>query len=353
MSKGKIFVALSGGVDSAVSAYLLKQDGYDVVGVHMKGWTAPGVACSESEDRQDATRVAAKLGIPFYALDTADDYERLVLTPFLRDYAGGLTPNPDVLCNSQIKFGVFAKFARDSGADAIATGHYARIKDGMIINGKDTKKDQTYFLWQTPLSSLPMIRFPVGDLDKSEVRRIAQEAGLSVAEKKDSQGVCFIGELDMPSFLRTRIPSVSGDILNEQGKKIGEHDGVTFFTRGQRHGIGVSAAEPYYVASRDIKTNTLTVVTGRDNPLLMSDGVVLSSVHKLNDLSMEKDVYAQIRYRGERHAVSVNSKTDGTMLITTTNNKFWAPERGQSCVLYKKEGGDFVLMGGGVISEYF
>jgi len=353
MTKGKVFVALSGGVDSAVSTYLLKKDGYDVTGVYMKGWTAPDVECRESEDRQDAARIAATLGIAFQTLDTSKAYETLVLQPFLHDYAQGLTPNPDVLCNSHIKFGVFADYARKNGADVLATGHYARIIGGNILNGKDPNKDQTYFLWQTPKEVLPILRFPIGDLEKSEVRRIAQEATLPVAEKPDSQGVCFIGELDMQTFLRKRIPTRKGDILDEQGNVLGLHDGVPFFTRGQRHGIGISAPEPYYVAERNITNNTITVVEGREHPALHSQSIVVGQLHWLSDTPPHGELFAQIRYRGERHPVRLETCGEGVLQFTAQGSPFWAPEKGQSLVLYEKQGEDYMLLGGGVIHEYF
>jgi len=352
MIKGKAFVALSGGVDSAVSAYLLKQEGYEVTGVYMKGWTAPDVECRESEDRQDAARVAATLGIAFQTLDTSKEYERLVLEPFLRDYENGLTPNPDVLCNSQIKFGVFADYARKNGADVLATGHYARIVDGKIRSAKDAQKDQTYFLWQTPQDVLLMLRFPIGELEKSEVRRIALEAGLPVAEKPDSQGVCFIGELDMVEFLRRRIPSKKGNIIDEHGNIIGEHGGVAFFTRGQRHGIKLSAPLPYYVAERNIQENTITVVEGREHPALFSRSVGVVNMHWLLSTPPGSNIYAQIRYRGERHPVRLVSCENDVLKFEAIGDPFWAPERGQSCVLYEKQVNDYMLLGGGVINQY-
>ena len=242
-----VFVGLSGGVDSATSAYLLKKEGYNVVGAFIKGWEPDFLPCTGKEDRLEAMRVAAHLGIPFVTYDLEEAYKRDVVDYFVAEYKAGRTPNPDVLCNRAIKFGAFWERAKADGADAIATGHYARIgKEGdsySLKTSADSEKDQTYFLWTLGQEDLSHALFPVGDLRKEEVRRLASDAKLPNAGRKDSQGLCFLGHVDMHAFLKRYIPSKKGPVKDRAGRALGEHDGVWFYTLGQRHGVSANSAD--------------------------------------------------------------------------------------------------------------
>lgn len=263
-TRGKVFVAMSGGVDSSVAALLLVRAGYDVVGVFMKPWQPRGFSCLWEQDRADALRVATALNIPLQTWDFSREYARHVSQPMIRAYRSGLTPNPDVECNRHIKFGKFYERAMHQGADFIATGHYARIvrRNGahVLATATDTQKDQTYFLWGLRASQLKHILFPVGSLTKPEVRRLASRARVHTATKKDSQGVCFVGPLDMKTFLTACIPARQGDILHVDGHLLGRHDGAGYYTIGQRHGLDITrGGGPYYVVSKDMRRNTITV----------------------------------------------------------------------------------------------
>ncbi len=259
----KVYVGMSGGVDSSVSAALLKKDGFDVIGVFIKVWQPDWIKCTWKEDRIDAMRVAAKLDIPFVTLDLEKEYKEEVVDYMIREYKAGNTPNPDVMCNRHVKFGGFYKWAMDQGADFVATGHYARIKNGKLFAGADSNKDQSYFLWTLTPEQISRTLFPVGNINKTEVRKIATKLGLSTAEKKDSQGLCFIGKIDVKDFLSHYIEYKKGNVLNENNNIIGEHCGSYFFTIGERHGFTITKKtpndQPYYVISKDINNNTITV----------------------------------------------------------------------------------------------
>jgi tRNA-specific 2-thiouridylase len=260
-----VFVAMSGGVDSAVAALLLKRQGHRVVGVFMKPWQPRGMPCLWKRDREDALRSAVHIGIPFRTWDFSEAYGARVAGPMVTGYRAGRTPNPDVECNRHIKFGLFFRRAMREGADFIATGHYARLRRGMICHAADTNKDQTYFLWAVSHRVLARTLFPLGDLTKPQVRSIARRAGLPVADKKDSQGVCFVGDLDVASFLRRRIRIKTGPILHRDGRMLGTHDGAAFCTIGQRHGLDIGdGAGPYFVIGRDMRRNIITVGGERD-----------------------------------------------------------------------------------------
>jgi tRNA-uridine 2-sulfurtransferase len=266
----KVFVGMSGGVDSSVSAALLKERGFDVTGVFIKVWQPDWMECTWREDRLDAMRVAAILGIPFLTLDLEAEYKREVVDYMIAEYKAGRTPNPDVMCNRHVKFGGFFDWAMNQGTDFVATGHYARVQTAVdipdaarLLVGRDQSKDQSYFLWQISGEKLAKVMFPVGDMGKSEVRRLAQKFGLPNAAKRDSQGICFIGDVSMREFLGHYIPSRRGDVLDEAGSVIGHHDGAVFLTLGERRGFSVTektaSDAPYYVVSRDIGANTVTV----------------------------------------------------------------------------------------------
>jgi tRNA-specific 2-thiouridylase len=259
----KVFVGLSGGVDSSVSALLLKQSGYDVVGVYIKGWQPEWVECTWKEERLSAMRTAAYLDIPFLTLDGEDAYKKNVAEYMLKEYARGRTPNGDMLCNREIKFGIFLKFALENGADFVATGHYAQVVDGELQESVDTEKDQTYFLSQLTQVQLQHAIFPIGHLVKSEVRKLAAEHNLPVAGRKDSQGICFVGDMSMEEWLKKELNPKSGNVLDMHGEVVGLHDGAVLYTIGQRHGFTIFNTEEnkkvLYVIDKDVEANTITV----------------------------------------------------------------------------------------------
>ena len=323
--KRKVIVGMSGGVDSSVAVALLKQEGYEVTGVFMKNWADPRYPCPWQEDRQDAMRVAAILDIPFETWDFSKEYRESVVEYMIREYRMGRTPNPDVMCNSRIKFGAFLQYALKAGADFIATGHYVRlmrksqtnskskIRNSKLVVAKDLNKDQSYFLWTLTQEQLAHSLFPIGDYTKPEVRALAKKFGLPTAEKPDSQGVCFIGEIDVAAFLRDHIPSRRGAVLTASGKKIGEHDGAEFYTIGQRHGIGVGGGIPFYVAGKDIEMNTLMVAKGPNDNALFSKKLTVESI---NWISGETPIFpfrceARIRYRQPLQRASIRYQVSG------------------------------------------
>jgi tRNA-uridine 2-sulfurtransferase len=338
------YVAMSGGVDSSVAALLLIRAGYHVVGVFMKPWQPKGMQCLWERDREDALRVAATLNIPLKTWDFSREYGRLVAQPMIRGYRRGITPNPDVACNSHIKFGLFFRRAMKEGADVVATGHYAHIqKSGgisLLTRPKDRNKDQTYFLWDIDPRRLDRVLFPLGNLKKPEVRKLAKKAKLVVAEKKDSQGVCFVGELDVKEFLKQRIPSKSGMILHADGRNLGTHDGAAYYTIGQRHGLDIrDGGGPYYVISKDIRRNTVTV--GNESDLFSSATKITHQNWFIARPRGTIKVNVQIRYRTP--AVPATLLPSGVL-------RFARPVRaiapGQSAVLYRRN----QVIGGGILT---
>jgi len=337
----KVYVAMSGGVDSSVSAVLLKRAGFEVVGVYMKQWSPEvlGQACMWKQDRQDAMLACAKIGIPFLTWDFSKEYEKEVGKYMIDSYKKGITPNPDVMCNKVIKFGLFFNKAIKEGADYIATGHYAIVKKGKIFIAKDTNKDQTYFLYGINKKIINKIMFPVGSHIKPEVRAMAKEFGLQNAQKKDSQGVCFIGQFDMRNFLKNYIKPRSGKILDLKNKEIGTHDGVYYYTLGQRHGLDIKNGKgPYYVVKKDIGKNIIYV--GKENDLFVKKAKVI----KINWISKPENfpviVNVRTRYRAPLKKCKLDNK--GNLI-------FYKPDRattpGQSAVFYKGR----ELLGGGII----
>lgn len=270
-TRKRAFVGMSGGVDSSVSAALLVREGYDVTGVFIKVWQPDWITCTWREDRLDAMRVAAHLGIKFETLDLVDTYKREVVDYMVAEYRAGRTPNPDVMCNRHVKFGGFFDWAMEQGADVVATGHYAKVvrtggaeaENFQLVAGDDANKDQSYFLWTLGQRELAKTIFPVGGIEKLEVRKLAKTFGLATAEKKDSQGVCFIGDIDMKEFLSHYIDLKAGIVLNDAGKKIGTHEGAWLYTIGERHGFVITEKtpndQPYYVVAKDVEKNTITV----------------------------------------------------------------------------------------------
>lgn len=340
----KVFVGMSGGVDSSVCAYLLKRQGYDVVGVHLQCWNKDG--CNEQEAR-DARLVANQLEIPFYVLDMEEEYGKRVVEYMVESYRNGLTPNPDVMCNKEIKFGLFLEKALAMGADYVATGHYARSVEEngehFIFEGKDKSKDQSYFLWTLGEEKLSKILFPLGDLKKEEVRKIAKEAGLHVAEKKDSQGICFIGQVSLQEFLSEYLGNNEGEVVDIAGEVIGKHEGAHFYTIGQRHGLGVALNAPHYVVDKDIKTNTVVLAQGDAKDLEKSE-VSLRDFRLNKNLELPTKVLARVRYRQDLHEAQLERSGENLSLRFLKPVRFVAP--GQSAVFYS-DGGK--LLGGGII----
>ncbi|MBU6323225.1 MAG: tRNA 2-thiouridine(34) synthase MnmA [Patescibacteria group bacterium] len=344
-----VYVGLSGGVDSAVSAALLKRAGARVTGVFIKGWYPPGMPCTWAEDRRDAMRVAAHLRIPFRTLDASEEYRRGVIDYLLREYADGRTPNPDVMCNRDVKFGAFARYAKERGAAYLATGHYARIThDGgetHVLRGSDPAKDQSYFLWAVSKAALDMTLFPVGGMEKIHVRSQARRFGLPVASKRDSQGICFLGAVSVEEYLRTEFSPIAGKALDEDGGEAGTHDGAVLYTLGERVALRDAAAGPWYVVGKRMRDNEL-IVSHSARPQGIFEAPRALSLFEVNLLApCTGPVTAQYRYHGQR--------VSGTFTKKGARGGIFVPEMplsdyvatGQSLALYA---GD-ELLGGGII----
>ncbi len=340
----KIFVGISGGVDSSVSAALLQERGFDVTGVFIKIWQPEWTLCSMKEDRLDAMRVCAHLGIPFKEIDLTEAYKKDVVESMIAEYAAGRTPNPDVMCNRSIKFGAFFDWAIAEGADFVATGHYARIEDGALQVASDPSKDQSYFLWTLTKEQLERIVFPVGGLKKTEVRRLAKKFKLPTAEKKDSQGLCFVGPVDIKEFLSRYVPIKRGDVLDEHGEVIGYHDGSYFLTIGERHGFTIVKKtqhdKPLFVVSKDLEKNRVYVGPKRSVSDVSPQRIKLISENWINGSPDPRKIYeAQIRYHGERIRCRVDAG------VVNFLERPDALSYGQSLVLYDRKR----CIGGGVM----
>jgi tRNA-uridine 2-sulfurtransferase len=369
-SKPRVVVGLSGGVDSAVTAYLLKQQGWDVVGIFMKNWEDDDddEYCSSNQDFLDAASVADVIGIEIEHVNFAAEYKDRVFTEFLREYQAGRTPNPDVLCNAEIKFKAFLDHAMRLGAQKIATGHYARVREVKLragargrfelLKGLDGSKDQSYFLHRLNQAQLSRTMFPIGELRKTEVRRIAQEIGLPNAKKKDSTGICFIGERPFREFLNRYIRKEPGPIKDERGRVIGQHQGLSFYTLGQRQGLGIGGLKdkgaqrgggkhaPWFVARKDMAANTLWIVQGHDHAWLQSSELKADDASWVaGEVPTPGGYAAKTRYR-QADAVCVLSAVKGNEFQLEFAQPQWAATPGQSAVLYD---GD-VCLGGGVIA---
>ncbi len=387
--KGKVFVGMSGGVDSSVTAALLKKRGFDVTGVFIKVWEPKishkgthvdvvGETCTWKEDRLDAMRVAAHLDIPFMTLDLEKEYKKEIVDYMVREYKTGRTPNPDVMCNKHIKFGAFFDKAMALGADYVATGHYARVLAGKglilrrslrrersnleeqahkpfkykLFTGLDKNKDQSYFLWTLKQKQLHKTLFPVGEYEKSEVRKIAEKFGLSTAKKKDSQGLCFIGKLDMKEFLKDFIPEKKGDVLNIDGEIVGVHDGVYFYTLGQRHGFTITKKGtndlPYFIVKKDVNTNTIIVSNKVPNTESSSGKkeIVLSEINWISgeQPQQNKKYSARVRYR--QKLVTCTLSFSDSNIVRVLFDTPQIADAGQSIVVYNKD----ECLGGGVIA---
>lgn len=349
----KVFVGISGGVDSSVSAHLLIKAGYDVTGVFIRTWTPEWIECTWREERRDAMRVCAHLDIPYLECDAEDVYKKGVADYMIEEYRLGRVPNPDVMCNREVKFGIFWEFAKAHGADFIATGHYAQNKSEdrvhKLLVGKDESKDQSYFLYRLNQSDLSHTLLPIGHMEKSEVRNIAMRAGLFTGNKKDSQGVCFLGPLDMKDFLGHYIKSEKGIVLDEQGVEIGEHEGALFFALGERHGFTITKKTNqdtrYYVVSKDITKNTITV-SHEPKPLDNTKDIKIINTNWISGVPEGgKKLYAQIRYHGELHPAVLSKIENNSAVILFEDDKPLVSS-GQSIVMYENG----VCLGGGIVA---
>lgn len=370
-----VFVGLSGGVDSSVAAYLLKKAGYNVVGVYMRTWQPDFIECTWRDEKRDAMRVAAHLDIPFVFMDVSKEYEKMVAEKMIAAYRSGKTPNPDVLCNRDIKFGVFLKHALRHGADFIATGHYAQVSEEKLNNksktnvsktaapdkhkhilsrGKDQAKDQAYFLWMLSEDELSRTLFPLGGMKKPDVRKLAAKIGLPTAQKKDSQGICFIGNINMKDFLLNYIEPHTGNVLDEKGEVVGDHEGAAFYTIGERHGFTVTNHTPndlpYYVMAKDTTKNTITV--SHLNPFELKKKIsAINNTFFLTDTNFRqfvdpKQVYTvESRYHGELGTAMIRQMAGNTAEVILISSP-GPVVSGQSFVVYDKN----ICIGGGVIA---
>lgn len=357
-SKTRVVVGMSGGVDSSVAALLLKQQGYDVIGVFMKNWddTTDSGVCTATEDYEDVARVADQIGIPYYSIDFEKEYWDRVFEYFLDEYRHNRTPNPDVMCNKEIKFKSFIDYAMKMNADYIAMGHYAQLDrdaDGTVhlIRAADDNKDQTYFLNALSQDQLQKVMFPLGGLRKPEVRAIAAKAGLATATKRDSTGVCFIGERDFKKFLKEFLPAQPGEMRTPTGELKGQHDGLMYYTIGQRSGLGIGgssdSSEPWFVVGKDMSTNTLIVDQGFNNPLLYATSLEASNISFITGAAPAQEFHctAKFRYRQADTGVTVKMNDDGTSATVIFDEPVRAITPGQAVVFY--DGPE--CLGGGVI----
>lgn len=341
----KVFLGMSGGVDSAVSAYLLQSQGHEVIGVYMKNWSKnlPGMKCPWAEDLADAKRVAVKLGIDFRVFDFEAEYKQKVVDYMLAEYQKGNTPNPDIMCNQEIKFKLFAETAFEQGAEAIATGHYAKTRGCDLIMAADANKDQTYFLYRIAPEVIKRTIFPVGDMQKPEVKALAEQIGLAVAHKPESMGVCFVGEANMRDFLAEFIETKPGEIRElETNELLGHHDGAIFYTIGQRHGLGLTTGLPFYVVRKDMDKNIVYVSRNLNSLSLWTNEVKLRDVILRRDIDSSKPLRARVRHR----APLVDAKFDSATDILTFADEQKSLTPGQSVVFYQ----DDICLGGGIIA---
>lgn len=356
IKKGKVFVGVSGGVDSSVALALLQSQGYDVTGVFLKVWSPDFLPCDWREERRSAMRVCATLNVPFVTMDCEEEYKKEVVDYMIREYGEGRVPNPDVFCNKYVKFGVFQRKALQMGAEYIATGHYAQVfKNAGVFElheSVDKEKDQSYFLYTLNQEQLSHTLFPVGGMTKPEVRRLAEKFNLPTATKKDSQGLCFIGKIDMKDFLSHYIETKKGNVLNTQGEIVGHHDGAMFLTIGQRHGLTLTqktSDEPrYFVISKDLVRNTVTVASKEadEDKVFSINEISITNLHFIiREPKLPLETTVRIRYRQEKQNCTIIKNTDGHSI------RFAKPQNGiaigQSAVFYNKN----ICLGGGIIER--
>lgn len=355
----KVVIGMSGGVDSSVAALLLKEQGYDVIGIFMKNWEEKdehGV-CTSTQDYEDVRKVCSQIGIPYYTVNFEKEYWERVFQYFLDEYKNGRTPNPDVMCNKEIKFKAFLDYALKIGAQYLATGHYAQVEyiDGeyRLIRGADHNKDQTYFLNTLGQYELSKALFPIGHLQKKEVREIAKKAGLATAGKKDSTGICFIGEKNFKQFLSNYLPAKRGEMRTLKGEYKGRHDGLMYYTLGQRKGLGIGGSEggtgkPWFVVDKDLKNNILYVEQGDDHPKLYSAGLFATDLHFVSDKEMPKtfECTVKTRYRQRDEKATVYLKENNSCKVVF-EKPIRAVTPGQAVVFYKDE----FCLGGGIIDQ--
>ena len=364
----KVYVGLSGGVDSSVSLAVLKAQGYDVHGVFIKTWQPDWLPCTWKDERRSAMRVASHFNVPFTTLDLEKEYKNGVVDYMIEEYKKGRTPNPDVMCNKEVKFGAFLRWALDKkqGGDFVATGHYAQSIDEVLVAGNDKNKDQSYFLWTLKPSQLSKILFPVGDLNKPEVRKRAKLLGLPNAEKKDSQGLCFMGKVDMKDFLSKYIETKNGNVLDEDGNVIGTHNGALLYTIGERHGFHVEKSnskttstneEPLFIISKDLEKNTITV--SKNNPNIVKNNNA-SEIVEIRDVNLNPNVkfnvgdkaLVKVRYRQENILATLTEikakENDVISLKLSLSGGSHGATKGQSLVIYEYPEGKRVI-GGGII----
>lgn len=345
----RVYVGMSGGVDSSVTAAILKEQGHEVTGVYMKNWTQdlPGMKCPWAEDLADAKRVAVQLGIPFKVFDFQAQYKQKVVDYMIAEYQAGRTPNPDIMCNQEVKFKLFLETALEEGAEAIATGHYARIQNGQLLAGLDRNKDQSYFLYRVTEDALKHSLMPIGDMEKPAVRAKAAELGLITAAKKDSQGICFVGKVGIKDFLLAYVTTAPGNVIDKvSGQVVGQHDGAIFYTTGQRHGLGVGGGLPYYVVGKDMAKNEVYVSRQLNDESLWRDTLELQDLHWINQPPEVGKVYkVRSRYRAPLIDATIITLNDHTASLKLHDAER-AITAGQSTVIYD---GDRVV-GGGIVA---